>query len=125
MTVVGPGGAGKTRLSLEGRGRRQAEEPVWLVELAPLGDPERGRRRGRHASSAPRTVRVATDGVASSTVVDRVIQHLGEVEALIVLDNCEHVIAEAARVSEQLLLGVSRSSGSSRPAGRRSGSVAR
>ena len=103
VTVVGPGGAGKTRLSLEVAARRQAEEPVWLVELAPLGDP------AAVADAVASVVgvadgAVATDSAGSSTVA-RVIQHLGEVDALIVLDNCEHVVAEAARVSEQLLLG--------------------
>ena len=40
VTVVGPGGAGKTRLSIEVARRRQADEPVWLVELAPIGQPD-------------------------------------------------------------------------------------
>jgi predicted ATPase/DNA-binding SARP family transcriptional activator len=103
VTVVGPGGAGKTRLSLEVAGRRQAELPVWLVELAPLGDPD-GVADAVAAVVGVTDGAIGPDGVVSPTV-DRMVQHLRDVDGLIVLDNCEHVVSEAARVAEQLLLG--------------------
>lgn len=103
VTVVGPGGAGKTRLSIEVASRLQAEQPAWLVELAPLTDPE-GVADAIAAAVGAADVALATDGGRLSAV-DRVVRHLGDVDGLIVLDNCEHVVAEAAAVTERLLLG--------------------
>ncbi len=91
VTLVGPGGVGKTRLALE-VGRAAAEDLSLggcLVELAPVGDP---------AGVAP----------AIATALDlpdpnRLAEVIGERDVLIVLDNCEHVITAAAEVAEDLL----------------------
>jgi predicted ATPase/DNA-binding SARP family transcriptional activator len=103
VTVVGPGGAGKTRLSLEVAGRLPLDHPAWLVELAPVADGEGVGDAVAVAVGAADAAIVSDGGVTAA--VDRVVQHLGVADALIVLDNCEHVVDEAARVAEQLLLG--------------------
>ncbi len=91
VTLVGPGGVGKTRLALE-VGRAAAEDLSLggcLVELAPVGDP---------AGVAP-AIAAALD-LPDPT---RLAEVIGERDVLIVLDNCEHVITAAAEVAEDLL----------------------
>jgi predicted ATPase/DNA-binding SARP family transcriptional activator len=103
VTVVGAGGAGKTRLSIEVAGQRPAGEPAWLVELATVTDQ-------RAVAGAVAGAVGAADGIlvgdgSGGTAMDRVIQFIGARSTLLVLDNCEHVIDEAARVAESLLVG--------------------
>jgi predicted ATPase/DNA-binding SARP family transcriptional activator len=91
VTLVGPGGVGKTRLALE-VGRTEAEalgSGGCLVELAPLGDP----------SGVPTAIASALDLSDPS----RLAEVIGDREMLIILDNCEHVITTAAEVAEGLL----------------------
>jgi predicted ATPase/DNA-binding XRE family transcriptional regulator len=97
VTIVGAGGIGKTRTALHvaagSIGRRA--EGVWLVELAPLADPSLV--AGAIASAL---------GVAEQSdrpVLDTLLQHLKHRRVVLVLDNCEHVIAEAARIAETIL----------------------
>lgn len=99
VTVLGPGGAGKTRLALEvGRQALERFESVWLCELAPLppGAPE--------ADIAQRVA--AALGVRDEpgrAVLDTVTEHLGAKRVLLVLDNCEHVVDGAATVVAAML----------------------
>ena len=91
VTLVGPGGVGKTRLALE-VGRAAAEDLSLggcLVELAPVGDP---------AGVAP-----AIAAALDLPDPNRLAEVIGERDVLIVLDNCEHVITAAAEVAEDLL----------------------
>ena len=91
VTLVGPGGVGKTRLALE-VGRSVAEglrSGGCLVELAPVGDP----------GAVPAAIASALD-LPDPT---RLAETIGEQELLIVLDNCEHIITAAAEVAEGLL----------------------
>ncbi|GAA2209731.1 BTAD domain-containing putative transcriptional regulator [Nonomuraea monospora] len=83
VTLVGPGGAGKTRLALEVAAGLAVRDGVWLVELA---------------SAA--SVRAAVEGVLKATDL---VAALRGTAPLIVLDNCEHLIEEAARVARWLL----------------------
>jgi predicted ATPase len=91
ITLVGPGGVGKTRLALEvARAESQAlAHGSCLVELAPVGDPS--------------GVRAAIASALDVPDPNRLAEVIGEREVLIVLDNCEHVIATAAEVAEDLL----------------------
>ncbi len=91
ITLVGPGGVGKTRLALEvARSRAPGlAHGACLVELAPVGDPV-----------AVRAAITAALGLPDPT---RLAAMIGDREVLIVLDNCEHVIATAAEVAEDLL----------------------
>jgi len=91
ITLIGPGGVGKTRLALEvARARsRSMEHGGCLVELAPVGDPDGVRMAITSALGLPDPTRLA--------------EMIGARELLILLDNCEHVIATAAKVAEDLL----------------------
>src|SRR6476619_4372613 len=97
VTLTGAGGVGKTRLAIE-VGRSLLErypDGVWFVELAPLTDaqlisPTIGAILGVSlgASSAPNTALAAA---------------LRTKQLLLILDNCEHVIEQAARIAEALI----------------------
>ncbi|MCK2213488.1 AAA family ATPase [Actinomadura sp. ATCC 31491] len=86
VTLVGPGGAGKTRLALEAAAGLDVPGGVWLVELA-----------------AADGVRAALESVLRTSDP---VAALRAAEPLVVLDNCEHVVDEAARVAEWLLAEV-------------------
>jgi predicted ATPase/DNA-binding SARP family transcriptional activator len=106
VTLVGPGGAGKTRLAHETGMRRRAEDDVWMVELAALADPAAVTDAVLVALGVPDRSAVGgpdlADGAAGSAF-DRVADHIGDRPTLLLLDNCEHVVGEAARVAEGLL----------------------
>jgi predicted ATPase len=112
VTLLGPGGAGKTRLSQEAAESVADSVPdgVWLAELAPVDDPEAvpeavltavGARETVLRSAGAEELRVVTDRQDDPLV--RLTEHCGKRRMLIVLDNCEHVIDAAARLVEQLL----------------------
>ncbi|WP_084549680.1 BTAD domain-containing putative transcriptional regulator [Actinomadura rifamycini] len=82
VTLLGPGGAGKTRLAVEAAAREDGE--VCFVDLAPVGRGDAGRAL------------LAALGLRESAVR----QAPG---MLLVLDNCEHVVAEAAGLARRLL----------------------
>ncbi len=111
VTLTGPGGAGKTRLSVEAAGRLadQAPDGVWFVPLAPVRD----------ALDVPQAVFVAIGAVDSLWPIDPVeaarlaaldpLDRLADVLAtqrlVLVLDNCEHVVDAAARLAARVLAG--------------------
>ncbi|MDA4889999.1 BTAD domain-containing putative transcriptional regulator [Streptomyces sp. MS2A] len=114
VTLLGPGGAGKTRLSqeaAEGAGDT-APDGVWLAELAPVDDPADVPEAVLTAVGARETVlyragaeemRAVTASEGQDTAVERLVEHCGRRRMLIVLDNCEHVVEAAARLTEELL----------------------
>jgi len=102
VTIVGPGGAGKTRLSVEMASGRDDADDAWIVELAPLTTPLLVAETIATALGA--TDSLALNGQPPMTALERVIEHCSERDTVIVLDNCEHVIAEAARITESLLV---------------------
>ncbi|GII55120.1 SARP family transcriptional regulator [Planotetraspora thailandica] len=105
VTLTGPGGTGKTRLATEAAGHRPGG--VCYVELAPVGDgadvPQAVlsalglRETGVLAGSGPARQSASPDPVA------RLVAALTDRPPLLVLDNCEHVIEETARLAERLL----------------------
>ncbi|RVX44761.1 putative ATPase [Nonomuraea polychroma] len=101
VTLTGPGGVGKTRLALaaaeESRGCA-ADGDVWLVELAALR-PHAGVVEVAEAIGGVLGLR---DDVAGS-MVDRLATALQGTQALLVLDNCEHVVEQAAALAARLL----------------------
>jgi non-specific serine/threonine protein kinase len=97
VTIAGPGGVGKTRLASE-LVRRLAVKRVdgaWLVDLAV----------GPSATEvAAETARVlGLKGQVGATPTEALRQHLADRDLLIVLDNCEHVVDQAAALSQALL----------------------
>ena len=112
LTVTGPGGSGKTRLALELARDTTTDHPdgVYIVELA--SSPTGGTVADRIADAltsrtlAHRPRGGLTKSVRSRTeepLVTTLANHLRGWRALIVLDNCEHVIAKAAAVAAELL----------------------
>ncbi|OAR24269.1 SARP family transcriptional regulator [Streptomyces sp. ERV7] len=102
-TVTGPGGSGKTRLATETARTLLGDLPdgVWLVELAAIGTD------GEVAQSALAGLGLRDallGGAPNAELTDRLVAAIREREALLVLDNCEHVI-EAAAVFAHRLLG--------------------
>ena len=97
VTVTGMGGLGKTRLTLEVARRLRETFPdgVWFVALAPLTDPR------WVAQAVASALGVKED--AGRPVIEALARELREREALIVLDNCEHVIDACAELAGRLL----------------------
>lgn len=102
-TLTGPGGSGKTRLATETARTLLDDLPdgAWLVELASV------RASGEVAQAALAAlglrVHALLGGAASAEPADRLIAALREREALLILDNCEHVIESAADFAHRLL----------------------
>ncbi|MEV1076736.1 BTAD domain-containing putative transcriptional regulator [Streptomyces sp. NPDC050211] len=94
VTVVGPGGVGKTRLVLELLARHAWEAPVHLVGLAETSVPA----ETAAAVAAVLRLRAAPEG-AVTAVADR----LGHSPALLVLDNCEHLLTAVRELVAELL----------------------
>src|SRR6202166_5163166 len=99
LTIVGPGGIGKTTVALAVAERMIAdyEHGVWLIDLAPLNDP-------RLVPSAVATVldlEVRTDNPLPGLIAG-----LRDKRMLLLLDNCEHVIDAAASLAAAVLSGV-------------------
>jgi predicted ATPase len=95
VTVVGPGGIGKTSLAVEAAGKVSGLFPAGahFVDLASVTD-------GADVVGAVcRGVRLA----AGATPYDELVSFLSGSAALLVIDNCEHVIDDAAEVIDRLL----------------------
>jgi predicted ATPase/DNA-binding SARP family transcriptional activator len=103
VTVVGAGGAGKTRLAAELAGRLAADMPdgTWFVELAPVTDQD----AVAHAVLAAVGMRETgvLDRESPRDVVTRLVDIFRHKQTLLVLDNCEHVVGGAAQLAERLL----------------------
>ncbi|MEU1459097.1 BTAD domain-containing putative transcriptional regulator [Streptomyces sp. NPDC005727] len=112
VTLLGPGGAGKTRLSQEAAEsvRHTARDGVWLAELAPVDDPDAVPQAVLTAIGARETVLHGAGAESMRAVADRhddpverLVEHCARRRMLIVLDNCEHVVEAAAQLAERLL----------------------
>ena len=94
VTIVGPGGAGKTRLAVEAGARLTVRDGVWLAELAAVTDgSDIGQvvlgalgLRERHLIDRRAAAAPAQDAET------RLVDLLADKTAVLVLDNCEHVI---------------------------------
>lgn len=90
LTLTGIGGAGKTRLALEIGVQRIEEfsDGVWLVDLAPITDPD-----------MVRSTIASTFGIPEEGFHD----YIRSKNALIIMDNCEHVLDTSAQAVQRLL----------------------
>ncbi len=97
LTLIGPGGTGKTRLSLQVAAEHLSEfkDGVWLIELAPLADP---------AFIVSTIVSVlGLYEVQGIPLLNILIDYLRDKSLLLILDNCEHLIETSAQVAQHLL----------------------
>jgi predicted ATPase/class 3 adenylate cyclase/DNA-binding CsgD family transcriptional regulator len=97
VTVTGPGGIGKSRLALQVAAEAvdRADDGVWLVELAPVAEPELVARTVAGVLS----VREEPGRPMLDTLADAV----GDRHLLVVLDNAEHVLGSAAKLADALI----------------------
>jgi predicted ATPase len=97
VTLTGPGGSGKTRLALAvaSEAAQDFRDGAWLVELASLSDPD----------LVPQSVAsvLGVRETPGTPLVDTLSLHLGPSEALLVLDNCEHLVGACAGLAGTLL----------------------
>jgi predicted ATPase/DNA-binding SARP family transcriptional activator len=98
VTVTGPGGAGKTRLAIEVAGLQARE--TCFVDLA----------ASRHGADIPQAVLAALGvrdagllGTPTQDTAGRVVAALSDRHVLLIMDNCEHVITDAAHLTQRLL----------------------
>jgi predicted ATPase/DNA-binding SARP family transcriptional activator len=103
VTLTGPGGAGKTRLAVEAAAALRADYPngAWLVELASVAEPDGVAPATAGALGAGASA-LASPQPAGSTA-QLIVRHLAGRSLVIVLDNCEHVIGEAAALADTLV----------------------
>jgi non-specific serine/threonine protein kinase len=99
LTLTGSGGVGKTRLAIQVSNRLMSrfKDGVWWVDLVGLNDP----------SLVPKTVAQVLNvrEVPNQPVVEILIEHLRTKQALLVLDNCEHLILACAQLVSRVLGG--------------------
>ncbi|AVT39291.1 BTAD domain-containing putative transcriptional regulator [Plantactinospora sp. BB1] len=93
VTLTGTGGAGKTRLALAVAAAR-TDGPVWFVDLTPVESPVRVPQAVAAALGVPDLGRDMVEALAAD---------LGPVRALLVLDNCEHLVTGCAELVQRLL----------------------
>jgi predicted ATPase/class 3 adenylate cyclase len=97
LTLIGPGGTGKTRLSLQLAAQVLPNFPdgVWIVELAPLTDP----------ALILQTI-AAVLGVRAQIgmpLMNIVTDYLRAKNLLLILDNCEHLVEASAQIADEFL----------------------
>ncbi|WP_030563880.1 AfsR/SARP family transcriptional regulator [Streptomyces aureocirculatus] len=113
VTLTGPGGAGKTRLSQEAAESVADTVPdgVWLAELAPVDDPDDvpeavltalGARETVLRGAGAEELRAAAERKAADPLF-RLTEHCGPRRMLLVLDNCEHLVDATAGLVARLL----------------------
>jgi len=97
LTLIGPGGTGKTRLSIQLGSQLipNFKDGIWLVELAPISDP----------SLLLQTIASVFDIGEVPGVPLKTLFHdfLREKYLLLILDNCEHLVEASAKVADEIL----------------------
>ena len=99
VTLTGVGGVGKTRLAVAAAGEAQRAFPggVWFVDLASVTG-------GDHVAPTVATALAVRDQ-STRPALDRLVEELAGRQALIVLDNCEHVLDASAVLVDAVLRG--------------------
>jgi class 3 adenylate cyclase len=97
LTLIGPGGTGKTRLSFQLAADQLSDfkDGVWLVELAQLSGPS-------FILSTVASV-LELHEVQGIQLIHVVVDYLRAKQLLLLLDNCEHLVEASAQIADQLL----------------------
>ncbi|NNC79445.1 MAG: adenylate/guanylate cyclase domain-containing protein [Acidimicrobiales bacterium] len=97
VTLVGPGGAGKTRLALQlaADAIDDLTGGVTLVELAPANDPD--------LIAELIATRLGASTSSSTSLIESVVAKIGDQQMLLLLDNCEHLVEHVAPLVLPLL----------------------
>jgi len=101
VTVLGPGGAGKTRLAVEAARRHECRDGVWMVDLAPVTEPAKVGAAVLAAIGPRGGALVEARGRGDE--LDALVDRLDGRECLLLVDNCEHLVDAAARLVSELL----------------------
>lgn len=96
LTLTGPGGSGKTRLSLQVAGELAGgyRDGVWLIELASLTDPA---LVGRTVATV-----IGLREVPDAELEEALLRFFRPRQSLLILDNCEHLVRSCARLAAAL-----------------------
>ncbi|MGW3077234.1 ATP-binding protein [Kitasatospora sp. NPDC001132] len=112
VTLTGPGGVGKTRLAIAAASAAPPATDVRFAELAGVNGPDAVTQAVLTAVCRPAEAGVLAGGLPAADQagepVDRIIRALEGREVLLVLDNCEHLIEDAARLTLRLLAAAPR-----------------
>ncbi|MEV4415678.1 BTAD domain-containing putative transcriptional regulator [Catellatospora sp. NPDC049609] len=107
VTLVGPGGAGKTRLAVTAAARLSGDTApaVYLVELAPVTDPVNLVQAVLAALELRGEAAFLDNGQPAlpRDAMSRLVDALAAADVLLILDNCEHLVGPAAALAEELL----------------------
>jgi non-specific serine/threonine protein kinase len=97
VTIVGPGGIGKSRLALQvaAEALDRADGGVWLVELAPVAEPE------LVARTAAAVLQVREE--PGRPMLDTLVNAVSDRRLLVVLDNAEHVLGAVAKLADVMM----------------------
>jgi predicted ATPase/DNA-binding SARP family transcriptional activator len=98
VTIVGAGGAGKTRLAIETAASRLDDyrDGVWFVDLAELSDP------GEVAAAVAEAI--GLQRIPDQPVEQVLMDSVAGLQALLVVDNCEHLVGMVAETVEKVLV---------------------
>ncbi|MFI0407421.1 BTAD domain-containing putative transcriptional regulator [Actinomadura sp. 3N508] len=99
VTLLGPGGAGKTRLAVEAAGREGGD--VCFVDLAPVGGDEVAKALLAALGLREGGMRPVPGGPPDA--LERLVTALDGRRMLLVLDNCEHIVVPVANLAHRLL----------------------
>lgn len=101
VTLTGAGGSGKTRLALRAAAEMIDDAPdgVWFVEFARLVD---GAAIGDAVAAA-----LSVRDEPGRPLLDTIVESIADRRMFLVLDNCEHVVADVAALVERLMVGAS------------------
>lgn len=110
VTVLGPGGSGKTRLALQTAAEvlDSYADGAWLIDLAPTAEGDRvpaaiASTLGFVEASGPAISAAFSQTQAAGTTLDKIVARTQKSKMILILDNCEHLAAACAEVAEVLL----------------------